>query len=81
MEPSKSFIVNPGLGVWIADLGVASGNVLRRAGLPGDLFSRGSTGLSTKEYFGLRVLEWPDAPRSRAAEIETLCDRVRAELG
>lgn len=53
MNPAKTFAVNPGWGVLMADLGIAPANVLRRAGLPGDLFSRGPTALTPQEYFGL----------------------------
>jgi histidine triad (HIT) family protein len=32
------------------------------------------------ELFGLRVLEWKDAPRGGASEVEAVCDRIRAYL-
>lgn len=32
------------------------------------------------EYYGLRVDEWPGAPRGGEAEIRALCDRLRQEL-
>ena len=53
MNPARSFIVSPGMGVLIADAGIVPGNVLRRAGLPGDLFSRQQMALSPQEYFRL----------------------------
>ncbi len=37
----------------MSDLGIAPGNVLRRAGLPGDLLSRGQSWLSPTEFFAL----------------------------
>jgi diadenosine tetraphosphate (Ap4A) HIT family hydrolase len=33
-----------------------------------------------RKYWGIRVDEWPGAPKGGAAEIEELCDRVRAVL-
>jgi diadenosine tetraphosphate (Ap4A) HIT family hydrolase len=33
------------------------------------------------EYWGMRVAEWPGAPMGDAAEIESLCDRIRLQLG
>lgn len=53
LSPERSFIVTPGWGVLLTDIGVSSANVLRRAGLPGDLFSRGNTGLTPEDYFRL----------------------------
>lgn len=32
------------------------------------------------EFWGMRVLQWPGAPRGGASEIEALCARVRADL-
>ena len=31
-----------------------------------------------REYWGMRVDEWPDAPRGEAAEIAALCEQLRA---
>ena len=53
MNPDESFAVNPGWNVLMADLGIEPANVLRRAGLPANLFSRGHTALPPKEYFAL----------------------------
>jgi len=53
MKPANSFSLNPGWRVLITDLGIAPASVLRRAGLPGDLFSRGPTALAADRYFGL----------------------------
>jgi histidine triad (HIT) family protein len=33
-----------------------------------------------REYLGIRVDEWPDAPRGGAAEIGALCERLRTYL-
>jgi len=33
-----------------------------------------------REYWGVRVGEWPEAPRGGAAEIAALCDRLRQGL-
>ena len=33
-----------------------------------------------KEYWGLRVDEWPDAPKGGEQEIGALCERIRAQL-
>jgi AraC-like DNA-binding protein len=37
----------------LADLGISSANVLRRAGLPRDLFTRGQVKLTTADYYAL----------------------------
>ncbi|MCA9549996.1 MAG: AraC family transcriptional regulator [Myxococcales bacterium] len=52
------FAINPGWRILLRDVGVDAGNLLRRAGLPGDLFSRERVVLDTDTYFGLwRALE------------------------
>lgn len=48
-----SFTVHPGWRVLLTDLGLHPSNVLRRAGLPDDLFGREKATLSTDEYFRL----------------------------
>ena len=53
MNPTKSFFIGPGWAVLITDLGISPANVLRRAGLPGDLLSRGGTWLPPGEFFAL----------------------------
>lgn len=53
MRPERDFTVNPGWGLLMRDMGVSPGNVLRYAGLPGDLFTRDGAALSTEEYFRL----------------------------
>ena len=51
MTNSNGFAVNPGWRVLLKDVGINVTNILRRAGLPDDLFSRENTMLSTDEYF------------------------------
>ena len=41
------FAINPGWRILLRDVGVDAGNLLRRAGLPGDLFSRERVVLDT----------------------------------
>lgn len=54
----KTFPIKIGWQPLLKDLGLQPGHVLRRAGLPDDLLSRGATGLSTEDYFGFwRALE------------------------
>ena len=53
MNPEELFAVNPGWNVLMSDLGIDPANVLRRAGLPADLLSRGQAALPPKEYFAL----------------------------
>jgi diadenosine tetraphosphate (Ap4A) HIT family hydrolase len=33
-----------------------------------------------REYWGVRVDEWPDGPRATPQEVEDLCDRIRSFL-
>ena len=49
----SSFAVNPGWRILLNDVGLSATNVLRRAGLPDDLFARQKVRLSTDEYFRL----------------------------
>ncbi len=44
------YTLDPRIKILLADLGVSHANVLRRAGLPGDLLSRSSVTLSSEEY-------------------------------
>jgi len=53
MSFAGSFAVNAGWPIILADLGVSTDNVLRRADLPGDLFARENARLSTIDYFRL----------------------------
>jgi AraC-like DNA-binding protein len=47
------FTLDPQTNVLLADLGLNHANVLRRAGLPGDLFARQSVTVSSHEYIRL----------------------------
>ena len=62
MRGSKDFMVNPGWSVMLADLGVTAANVLRRAGLPGDLLARGSVPVSAEEFYALWEALEEEAP-------------------
>lgn len=53
MDPTRTYVVDPGAAVLVADLGIDVGNVLRRAGLPLDLFSRAPVALTPADYFAL----------------------------
>lgn len=53
MATSMTFPVEQGLRPLMKDLGIRADHVLRRAGLPGDLFSRPQGGLTTAEHFRL----------------------------
>lgn len=58
MTHPSSFPVNPSWRILLNDLGLRGGDILRRGGLPGDLFARDKATLSTEEYFRLwRALE------------------------
>ncbi|MGB8931451.1 MAG: AraC family transcriptional regulator ligand-binding domain-containing protein [Anaeromyxobacteraceae bacterium] len=58
MEVVGTYTIDQSWRVILADLGVSPANVLRRAGLPGDLLGRGRSTLSQADYFRLwRVLE------------------------
>jgi AraC-like DNA-binding protein len=58
MVQNKTFSVDIGWQALLKDLGLQPGHVLRRAGLPDDLLSRGGHGLSTEDYFRFwRALE------------------------
>lgn len=51
MTRNHSFALDIGWRALLKDLGIRTDHVLRRAGLPADLLSRESQGLSTDEYF------------------------------
>ena len=53
MITPKKFWVGSGWRILLKDLGINPTNVLRRAGLPEDLFANEDAALSTKEYFGM----------------------------
>ena len=58
MTHPNVFTVNPGWRIALLDTGLNPTNVLRRAGLPDDLFGRERETLSPAEYFGLwRAIE------------------------
>lgn len=58
MTRKQSFSLGIGWRALLKDLGLQPGHVLRRAGLPEDLFSRTGHGLATEEYFRFwRALE------------------------
>ena len=50
---AKRFVVDPGWQVILKDLGIGVSEVLTRAQLPGDLFSRKTATLNAQEYFRL----------------------------
>ncbi len=51
MNTTNTYTVGPGWRVFLTDLGLNPANVLKRAGLPGDLFGRQRAALYTDEYF------------------------------
>ena len=53
MQTSHTFQVHNSWSIALRQLGINGANVLRRAGLPEDLFSRDGATLSTKEHFRL----------------------------
>ena len=53
MTQANSYAVHPGWRILLTDVGISPTNVLRRAGLPDDLFHREGARLSTEEYFRL----------------------------
>lgn len=53
MAGSATFPIDPAWRLLLKDLGIRADRLLRRAGLPDDLFSRSDRGLTTREYFGL----------------------------
>ena len=53
MNPETEYAVNPGWGLLMADAGISTANVLRRAGLPRDLFTSGQKTITIDQCFGL----------------------------
>ena len=53
MNPDREFCVNPGWALLLTDAGISVRNVLRRAGLPRDLFTRASMSLAPPQYYAL----------------------------
>lgn len=50
---SERYLLDPGLRLLLADLGISAANVLRRARLPADLFARDQAKLTTADYYAL----------------------------
>jgi AraC-like DNA-binding protein len=48
---NERYVLEPGLRLLLADLGISAANVLRRAGLPADLFARDQAKLTTASYY------------------------------
>lgn len=58
MSQTKDFRLTKGMLPLLADLGISASNVLRRAGLPLDLFARDDVRVSTEGYFAMwRAME------------------------
>jgi AraC-like DNA-binding protein len=58
MTRAKGFTVASEWGALLGEVGISAQEALRKAGLPGDLFTRGAASLSAIEYYRLwRVLE------------------------
>ena len=53
MDPATNYTVNPGWALLMSDSGISVVNVLRRAKLPRDIFSRGHMALTAFQYFAL----------------------------
>jgi len=53
MSSADHFVVKSGWSLILTDLGLSADSMLRRANLPGDLFSRKNATLSTSDYFRL----------------------------
>jgi AraC-like DNA-binding protein len=49
----ERYLLDPGLRLLLADLGISTANVLRRAALPADLFARDQARLTTDQYYSL----------------------------
>ena len=49
----ERYLLDPGLRLLLADLGISATNVLRRAGLPADLFTRDQPKLPAADYYAL----------------------------
>jgi AraC-like DNA-binding protein len=53
MSSTQNYAVNPGWQLLLVDAGINVGNVLRRAGLPKNLFTHGPKTITTEQYFAL----------------------------
>ena len=51
MKKGRGFAVDPGWKIMLRGIGVDAAEVLRRAGLPGDLFARKDASLKPEEYY------------------------------
>lgn len=74
MIQATKFVVDPVWRIMLKDLGISEDEVLRRAGLPVDLFSRPKADLTAREYFGLwegleKGLKTPSFPLEIAKSI------------
>ena len=66
---AQAFKLSENWKIILGDLGLRPGNVLRRAGLPTDLFARENASVSAREYFRLwNALEQEMGDRSLALE-------------
>lgn len=64
MSSPTNHAINPGLRLLLIDMGISPDNVLRRAGLPRDLFVNGPSSLPSQKFFALweaAEAETPDA--------------------
>ncbi len=53
-EPKPGhYALDPSARILLGDIGLSVGDVLRRAGLPGDTFSNGQVNLTAQEYYAL----------------------------
>lgn len=50
---TERYVLDPGLRLLLVDLGISTTNVLRRAGLPADLFTREQPKVRVAEYYAL----------------------------
>jgi AraC-like DNA-binding protein len=74
---TDQFTLDPSTQALLHDLGVSTRRVLRRAALPGDLFSRGPAELSAANYF--RFWEALDAESGDPNLPVTICRAISAE--
>jgi AraC-like DNA-binding protein len=67
MNTETEYAINPGWRLVMSDAGINVNNVLRRAGLPRDLFTSGAKTLTTNQYYALweglvEEAQQPDLP-------------------
>ena len=53
MRDHREYVVNPGWGLLLADVGINAADVLRRAGLPRDLLGGGQRSITVEQFFAL----------------------------